>query len=254
MKNHTKLLLTTLLASAALPASSHAATVFDATRASLDGIVGQAMVNAPALGYYDGSPPTSTLVGGTGSTGLGTRYGQDLVYRYTLPTLNPGETIQSFTIGFQITEFRDHNQDGPELQVYLLDTADPTTTGDSLFYRGTTTDPDHPLVGTHFEDAGGSNGSIVLDPDVDVLFTINSGAALALLQSFYGGDHIPDQAEASFRFNLDKGVAPDANGLNRYFVNDDASTSGFEITAVPEPSAALLGGLGLLALLRRHRG
>lgn len=30
-------------------------------------------------------------------------------------------------------------------------------------------------------------------------------------------------------------------------------TNGFELTVIPEPSAALLGGLGLLALLRRRR-
>jgi hypothetical protein len=37
--------------------------------------------------------------------------------------------------------------------------------------------------------------------------------------------------------------------------NDEwGGIAGFQVVAVPEPSAALLGGLGLLALLRRRRG
>lgn len=35
--------------------------------------------------------------------------------------------------------------------------------------------------------------------------------------------------------------------------NEGPRVSGMEITVIPEPSAALLGGLGLLALLRRRR-
>jgi len=35
--------------------------------------------------------------------------------------------------------------------------------------------------------------------------------------------------------------------------NNDASVIDFELVSVPEPSAALLGGLGILALLRRRR-
>jgi MYXO-CTERM domain-containing protein len=33
----------------------------------------------------------------------------------------------------------------------------------------------------------------------------------------------------------------------------DASVIDFQLVSVPEPSAALLGGLGMLALLRRRR-
>ena len=132
--------------------------------------------------------------------------------------------------------------------------ADPTTTGFSLFYRGVS-DPssDTAFVGSHFEDAGTNTGSITLDPAVNVTFIGNSGAALAELQGFYGGDHIPDQTEVSFRFNLTTGDATSGTGLNRYFINDEVTTSGLEITAIPEPSVILLGNLGFLALLRRRR-
>ena len=41
-------------------------------------------------------------------------------------------------------------------------------------------------------------------------------------------------------------------GNNGNDVND-ASVINFQLTSVPEPSAALIGGLGMLALLRRRR-
>ena len=42
-------------------------------------------------------------------------------------------------------------------------------------------------------------------------------------------------------------------GISQAFANDFA-INGFQLVQqVPEPSAALLGGLGLLALLRRRR-
>lgn len=237
-----------------MPTTSHAATTYQAARASIDSIVGQSGANAPAPGYYPGASTNSTRVGGTGSSTGGTRVGQDLVYRYTLPTLNPGESIESFQLTFQITAFRDHAGDDPRLDVYLLDVADPTVSGTSFFYRGVNDpNPTTLFVGGHFEDAGPNTGSIDLAPDVDVLFTVNSGPTLALLQGFYGGDHLPDQAEASFRFNLTSGDALVGTGLNRYFINDDVATSGLQINAIPEPSGVLLACLGVLGLLRRRQ-
>lgn len=41
---------------------------------------------------------------------------------------------------------------------------------------------------------------------------------------------------------------PTTTGSNQHF-----ALNGFELTQIPEPSAALLGGLGVLALLRRRR-
>ncbi len=234
---------------------SHAAS-YAATRSSLDAIVGQRSggAGAPTIGYYEDAAATSgvstSLVGGTGSTG--NRTGQDLIYRYTLPTLSIGETIESYTVFFQITAMRDHGGNDPELDVYLLNTADPTTPGDdSLFFRGND-DTSHDLVGSQLINPT-SNASFDVIPNLDVTYTINSGAALATLQGFYGGDHIPDQVEASFRFNLDVGNATDGLGLNRYFVNDSVSTSGFEMTTIPEPSTALLGVFAVLLMLRRRR-
>ncbi|MFM2198205.1 MAG: hypothetical protein RLZZ505_1637 [Verrucomicrobiota bacterium] len=44
---------------------------------------------------------------------------------------------------------------------------------------------------------------------------------------------------------------PGAMNLNPS--NEQVKITNFSLTAIPEPSAALLGGLGLLALLRRRR-
>lgn len=253
--NH-KILTTTLLVSATLSLSAQAATIYTANRASLDAIVGERDVDSPALGYYDGAVGvTNTTVGMTGSNNA--RYGSDLVYRYTLPTLNPGETIESFSFIFNITAFRNHINDatGFGLDLYLLDTADPTSSGTSLFLRSATDPGSNALVGAMDPLDNEGNSGTISGLDIDVSYTINSGSALALLQSFYGGDHIPDQTEASFRFNLDRAYTGGIRNqsLNRYTINNDVNTSSFELTAVPEPSAALLGSLGLLALLRRRR-
>ena len=35
--------------------------------------------------------------------------------------------------------------------------------------------------------------------------------------------------------------------------NTDVTTSSFQITSIPKPATALLGGLGMVALLRRQR-
>lgn len=244
---------TTVLAIGVLASVPAQAALYQATRSSIDAIIGERMNSAPALGYYT-SPSQTSLIGGTGSSATSTRYDQDLIYRYTLPTLGVGETIESFTMLFQITAMRDHSGDDYELDLYLLDTTDPTGTGTGLYLRAAS-DPAHELLGSRFIDDGGTTGSVTLDPVVNVSYTIDSGSALALLQSFYGGDHVPDQTEASFRFNLDRnyGGAIDSNSLNRYFVNSSTATSGFEISTVPEPSAWMIGILASLLLARRRR-
>ncbi len=241
-----------LVASALLNLGSYAATTYDLTRSSVDAVVAYRQDNGPALGYYVDttsqahvSPPRSHLVGAIGSTLTDKRYCQNLIYRYTLPTLKPGEVIQSFTFTCQITSYRDLSQSDYRLDVYLLDELDPTTTGTSLFYRDSqrAKDPLHEFIGSHLENNGDDIDIVLLDPPVDLSYTVTTGDALTLLQSFYGGDHIPDQPEVSLRFNLDLGSEYnelDGDSLNRYIVNPDITTSGFKIT-VSEGSAPNFG-------------
>lgn len=80
-----------------------------------------------------------------------------------------------------------------------------------------------------------------------------------LLGSYVAADQ-PQNAISSFSFD----VLLNANTAGNMFVQFNAGSSGggaFEqarldnvlVTSIPEPSAALLGGIGLLALLRRRR-
>ncbi len=78
-----------------------------------------------------------------------------------------------------------------------------------------------------------SNGSAFLGPQSGITFDLSSIGALVATDS------------VELRLNLQdtSGLAPKTNFLNNIVVQ-----------TVPEPSAALLGGLGMLALLRRSRG
>lgn len=88
----------------------------------------------------------------------------------------------------------------------------------------------------------GSNITGTFQPDgriTDPLYVLSSDARLAMLSSFTGLD---------------------ANGSWTLFVADQSAGStstlqswGLTVTGVPEPSAALLGGLSCLFLLRRRR-
>ena len=198
---------------------------FIANRSAVDRILGRSQdQTANPTGYFTQSSNRTT--GATGSNGQ--RTDSNVVYRYVLPTLGVGETISAFSITFQIDALRDHSDTDDELHVYLLNSADPTTTGTNLYYHGPG-DSSHAFVGSHFVASGGNTGSINLSPPVEVTFTINSGEALALLQSFYT-DHVPNRAEAAFRFNLSR-MTSDIGGssLNRYILDNDPVVSSFDL-------------------------
>ncbi|MDT8390938.1 MAG: autotransporter-associated beta strand repeat-containing protein [Lentisphaeria bacterium] len=213
------------------------AASIDATRTHIDAIVGDIReASAPAAGYYvDASGNTSdTIVGGTGSKTLTNRYVQNLVYRYALPQLDEGQIIDSFSLNFQIYQVRDYSNKNFEIDTYLLDEDDPVNSGSTNFYMPGSdgvVDPNHPLIGSHYIEVGTT--PVDLDPPVNVTLSVNSGPALTLLQSFYGGDHIPDQSEVAFRFNLDDPITTGAV-YNLYRLTSDVLTSGFTLnTAAP---------------------
>lgn len=194
-------------------------------RITVDHILGRSQDEAAnPTGYF--SQSSNSTVGATGPGGQ--RTDSNVVYRYALPMLNAGETISAFSITFRINALRDQSDTDEELHVYLLDSADPTTTGTDLFYHGSG-DPAHAFVARHFEPSGTNTDSITLNPPADVTFTIDSGAALALLQSFYNG-HQPNRAEAAFRFNLSQLTSNLAGAsLNRYILDNDPVVSSFDL-------------------------
>ena len=60
------------------------------------------------------------------------------------------------------------------------------------------------------------------------------------------------QSPCSNVSNFGSGNAYDLGGKSAYF-QTDINNSSLNLVVIPEPRAALLGGLGLLALLRRRR-
>jgi hypothetical protein len=217
---------------------------------SVDSITGRRQVNATELGYREDSG--SGLVGATGSSADLTRREDNAVFGYALPTLDPGADIVSATLYFEVTAARDHGNIDPELDVYLLDCADPSTTGAALFHNdGDDAGGDVAKVGSIYIDVGTSTTTY---PDDTHEFSLTlTGEALDLLLSFYGGDHIPDQAEAFFRFNLD-GYVADLGGsaLNRYILDTATDETRLEIGYIPEPASVALLGIACLAMSRRR--
>ncbi len=240
-----------ILSALCLPASLvSAATIYDLTRLSADRITGEGQASA-TLGYTENTT-TEDTIGGTGSNTSQTRRSYNLVYGYQLPTLSAGQSIESFTFTFDVTQYKNDGGDDFDLDVYLLD-ADPTDTGTTYFYGltgETAVDPNQDLIGSYTAAATLTDSASTTVPDTGISFTVNSGAALTTLQSFYTGT-TPNQSEVYLRFNL--GAGHSALDLDRYRI-DTAGTDSFEITAVPEPSSlALIGLTGLGLMLRRRR-
>ena len=208
-------------------------SITPATLVSVDGIRGRSQNEADNPPAYI-SPSSNSTVGGTG--GEPNRTDWNVIYRYQLPVLPVGQTVSGFLLRFQITGLRDHDNKDYQLHAYLLDTDDPASIGTGLFYHGPN-DAAHAFVGSHFVPSGTNTNTITLDTPVDVTIPIDSGPALALLQSFYDG-HQPTQNEVAFRFNLDQ-LFPNnsltGNALNRYILNNAVATTGFVIESIPGP-------------------
>lgn len=92
--------------------------------------------------------------------------------------------------------------------------------------------------------------------------TFTDAVAAFDLLNYAGGGSVPVPAdnaaapyEATFSF-VSTGADVQVRFTNVASTNSSEAfslTNGFEITVIPEPSTALLGGLGFLALLRRRR-
>jgi hypothetical protein len=192
---------------------------------SKDSIVGRRQESAPALDYYPDA--ADNLCGVTGSGASLTRHDRNVVLGFSLPTLPPGASVVSARLNFEITSVRDQGNQNPALNVYLLNTGSPDGSGTNFFFHGPS-DPNEntELVGETYIAAGTSDVNFA-DDEQDQVYEV-TGEALELLKSFYGGDNVPEQSEAFFRFNMDVIMLPldTGNPYQRYRIDladDEAS-------------------------------
>lgn len=206
---------------------------------SEDHIVGEREASGSAEDYYVDS--SSNVVGVSGAGG--SRTDRNVVLGFTLPTLPPGETVETVDLFFEITEAR--NPAGPstqpDLQVYLLDTANPDSSGTTFYYHGPG-DPsvDVAIVGATSAPITDGSTTGYADDEQDRVISL-TGDALTLLRSFYGGDNVPDQTEAFFRFNLSED--PAINQYVRYRVDTGDNESGLQIGSASTDPAVIVSTL-----------
>ena len=184
---------------------------------------------------------------------------------YELPTLPAGETVDAANVFFEISGARQHTGSLPDLDVYLLDTANPDGTGTGFFFHGASDgSADVEFISRTSVPVSGTGQNNFADDAQDRTFPL-TGDALALFKSFYGGDNTPDQTEAFFRFNMSQD--PALNPLIRYNIDLNLSPdeSGVAISShgvsgpvIPEPMTMLAVGLGITSLggyiRKRRRG
>ncbi len=204
---------------------------------SVDQIVGLAQVNAPAPGYYPGAG--DNLVGANGSTNDDTRKVVNLVLGYALPTLPEGTIVDSATFQFEITANRDYSGTDPSVQVHVLDVVNPNTSGTDYFHSGSSdSNADTAFVGST-QILVSETSQVDHEDDVqDQSYTLTDDA-LTLLQSYYGGDHIPERGEIFFRFSLT--ATANLNKLDRYLIDLDPSESSFDVTPTSPPVGTPFG-------------
>ncbi|MEX1115054.1 MAG: InlB B-repeat-containing protein [Akkermansiaceae bacterium] len=175
------------------------------------------------LGYFQNP---NAVVGTGGATG--SRDDRNPVFGFTLPTLPAGATLDSATFNFEITAAFDTTggQNLPGLHVYLLDSADPTSTGTTFFYHGIE-DPSasSKRIGTTSVTISGTT-SVPFPAGQEVRSFTLSGDALTLLKSYYNGN-TPTRSKAYFRFNLS--VDSTTVSLRRYTVNTTEAGSSLQL-------------------------
>ena len=217
----------------------HAPPVASVAPTSADMIVGRRQDNAPhALGYH--SDVSNDITGGTGSNPSLTREDRNIVLGYPLPDLPAGTALTGATLHFEIKAHRNQSGADPGLEVYLINTVAPEDSGTAFFFHGEN-DPNPDVVrvgGINISEPAGAEVNYPAGTRVQS-FPLG-GDALALLQSFYGGDGAPARPEVFFRFNLDHLHSGGGNGdlggnaLDRYRIDTGSAASSLDLFGLPE--------------------
>ncbi|MES2439963.1 MAG: hypothetical protein V4584_12880 [Verrucomicrobiota bacterium] len=159
-------------------------------------------------------------------------------------------TVNSVYLGTGGTQLTTINSNLLGAGTFFLRATDGTPT---LTFGGTGVDFDGTLnIG--WDDNEGAVGRLLVDFN-------NAYSIAGIVMNPVGSDTLDilnldaDVTVGSFTFNgssLAPGTYNEAQ-LDAQFLTTDRFTGGFNLIVIPEPSAALLGALGSLALLRRRR-
>lgn len=152
-----------------------------------------------------------------------------------------GTRLTGFTVGNSLAEVTNWNKNAPAFTSDFFIGYDPTgTTEVRILTNGSGTN-------AHQEVIDLSTTGATLSVRFSGISNFNMGSTVNYEAFIDGGTAIKT---GSFTWS-----GTDENYLNVYsnYTSNSGTLDNFSVTAIPEPSAALLGGLGLLALLRRRR-
>lgn len=181
------------------------------------------------------STSVSTTVSGTGTLGGSGTVGN--LVAQSGGTVAPGNSIESLAAGNVSFE-------SGSTFAYELDTQ---SLGGDLLDSGGTLDIATGAILTLSELASATRGL------GDKLTLISYTGAWNNGLFSYLGNPLADDSTFTLGTNLWKFDYNDLSGGNNFSADQSGATGFVTLTAVPEPAAALLGSLGLLALLRRRR-
>ncbi|MFU8892657.1 MAG: beta strand repeat-containing protein [Luteolibacter sp.] len=204
---------------------------------------GDTLVSAGMLAV-NGSITSNTLVSeGATLMGSGTITGTVIVQ--SGGTLAPGNSIESLGVGDLI--FEEGSIYSYEFQTNLFSTT-PEISGDLTYASGT---------------LNIATGTVLTLTDLATSTALAIGTKLTLISYFggwtsdqlftYNGEELANNSIFTIGLNQWNFKYDDTSGGLNFTEDQTAATHFVTMTVIPEPTTALLGGLGMLCLLRRRR-
>lgn len=151
-----------------------------------------------------------------------------------------GTRFTGFTVGNSLSEVENWNRNTPAYTSDFFIGYDPTGTKQvKIFTNGSGTDD--------YEQGIDLSAGATLSVRFSGISNFNTGSTVTYEAFINGGT-----AVKTGNFNWS---GTNENYLNVFsnYTHNSGTLDNYSVTVIPEPSAALLGGLGMLALLRRRR-